>query len=247
MIEFRINDLERVVAGIRGLGTEVKKIQARAVTRSTYKARDAVRSEMQRVFDRPKPYTLNQGLAVKPAEKTEKNPEARLRITDYATKGTAAWRFLSHHVEGGARVERSGEKRLRERGILGNDEFVVPGRGVKLDRYGNVTGATMNKILSNLGARFDPLQNTSREKLFAKTKRGRRRARGVYFYVPEGPGRGIWFRDGKNNIRSALIFTKKNRYRKRLDFYGVAERTYLQALPGEIGEGLSIALRRLRF
>ena len=118
---------------------------------------------------------------------------------------------------------------------------------MKLDRYGNVTGSKMNEILAHLGARYDRFQNLTRRKLNAKTKKGTRRARNVYFYMPDGPGRGIWFRDSKNNIRSALIFTKKNKYRKRLDFFGISEQTYLEALPDEIGDALDKSLRRLRF
>lgn len=125
---------------------------AGALTATARDEKDAARNEMERVFDRPKLFTVNSVFA-KPA--TKRDLAASVRFREFAGKGTAAGKYLKPQVFGGSRDAKRSEVLLRRRGLLAPDEFMVPGPGARLDSYGNITGAMMQRISSALGSQAD--------------------------------------------------------------------------------------------
>lgn len=102
------------------------------------KIKEDIQSEMQRVFDRPVPYTLN-SLQLTPA--TSSKLTATVWFKEPPRMGQ---HYLMPQVDGGQRKLKG-----FERGIgLGEME---PAVGAKRDRYGNVSVGQLRQIMSVLG------------------------------------------------------------------------------------------------
>jgi hypothetical protein len=175
--------------------------------------------EMKRVFDRPNPFTLN-AFYVKRA--TKRDLSAWVGIRDFAGKGTPAWKYLTPQTDGGERAMKRMEKRLS---AISGGQFVLPGRGARLDQYGNISRGQIGQVLSRLNAMADPAQNMTdkttqrlrRKGLIARgqrsdyfvahSKRGNKRPIGVYQLL--GPGK----------VEPVLLFSQKPpTYRARFHF-----------------------------
>lgn len=117
---------------------EARRAAEQALDRTALDIKVAVVEEMRKVFDRPTRYTLNSLYVTKTrnhnmvASVWFKEPP---RMKDH---------YLVPQVEGT-------ERKLKgfERAIFGKK--YIPGRGVKLNQYGNVTGGQIRQILSVLG------------------------------------------------------------------------------------------------
>ena len=191
----------------------VKLAAAKALTFTALAIRDAEKAEMQRVFDRPTPFTLN-SLYVKTA-----TPIAlTARVWFKGIRGD--WHYLIPQVEGGDRRLKMFEKHLQRAGILPVGMFVVPGAGLKLDQYGNIPGGKIVQLLSAVQAlpEVGYLANKSR-------RRGARRNRKTdnIFAGRPHPGMplGVWQRS-LSGLKPLIVFVKRPQYRKRFDFYGIA-------------------------
>lgn len=182
-------------------------------------------AEMNRVFDRPTPYTLN-SLFVKPA--TVDNLSARVNVKDQAGSGIVPERFLQPEVEGGTRGDKRFERALRYGGWLLPGEHVVPATDMPRDAFGNVSGPKIKSILAQL------------EKPGGRTVGKRRRgafASGL-FVGRIRHTRGIWQRD-RRKIKPLFLFTKAiPQYRARFDFTGVAERVARENFEVEFGRAV---------
>ncbi len=189
---------------------------AKSLTDTAKEVKKEIVKEMRNVFDRPTPYTLN-SLYIDPAVKKKNKFSATVKIKDSAQKGIAPVKYLGAEVEGGERNLKRSEIALQRRGFLSKDRFVVPGRGVRLDRHGNISGSQMVQILSALGAFTESGFTMNRA---GKLKKHRN------FFVPK-PGSklkpGVWERT-RSGIKPILMFVKSPQYRKRLHFYKIAQR-----------------------
>ncbi|WP_422491723.1 hypothetical protein [Endozoicomonas sp. ALE010] len=202
---------------------------ALAMTRLGGIAKGEVEEEMQRVFDRPTRYTMN-SLFLRPARKRDVNPKAVVWFRDWSPKGTAATKYLTPEVHGGERNTKRSESLLRRRGLLGSEEFLVPSRTAKLDRYGNISRGQVVKMLSNVRAQFDTSQNTTNSR---KTQ---------YFVGrPGGKAKGVWMRRGRK-VQPFMMITRQPKYRRRLDFHGVSERSIRRHYNKEFGKALAYAI-----
>lgn len=182
---------------------------ALALTKVAQDAKKALRANMGVVFDRPTRFTLN-SLFVKPAKK--KNPISDVRLKDFAGRGGNARNYLAPEIQGGARPLKRFEKHLQRRGFLPKGMYVVPSKTQKLNKSGNVTLGQINKILSGLGAQFDPKQN-SRDK-----------AQKVFFVANINGAYGIWRRMSGNKIKFMFAFVKVPRYRGVFKFDRIARK-----------------------
>jgi hypothetical protein len=237
--------------------TELERTQLpfaaiRAANETGFAVRQKWFETMPRVFDRPTPLTQR---AVMIRKATRQRPGAEVFIRDEAFKGTPPAKYLQAQVEGGSRRQKGMEKRLQAKGILPAGHFVVPGRGAVLDAYGNITGRQVNAILSQLGARFDPLQNES------DTSRGRRRRRelkkgtraGDFFAIKKQRGRlpaGVYQRISTgfgSTLRSVLHFVRSVSYTPRYRIFDLAERLYAREFPFHFERELAKAVQTSKF
>lgn len=214
----RVNiDTAKVKADLQGVfEREIPFAIAQALTWTAQEAKEAVKVEMGKVFDRPTPFTLN-SLYVSPAKKA--NLQAEVLIKDEAQKGTPAFKYLRAQIEGGPRNQKRSERALSWAGKLPPGMQTVPGAAAPLDQYGNVKRGMHTRMLTAVGGMgTDPTQNM--------TARSRGRRKMLFFVGRPGGGRlplGIWQRTAEG-IRPWLIFVSGVRYRKRLDYEGIVAR-----------------------
>lgn len=224
MFEARIN-AEPLIAAM----SELEKRQfpfalSKALNDTAFEdVRPGWRDSMLRVFDRPKPLTLN-AVLVKRAKK--QNPVAEIYLRDEAAKGTPPARYLVHQVEGGTRKRKAFENLLIRAGVMAPSEFAVPGNSVVLDAFGNVPGRVITAILSDVRA---SRSETEYSTAASRRRRERRRTKrgGLYFYSrgDRGLPRAIYERIRTAfgvAVRPVFIFVTSVSYGKRFDAYETA-------------------------
>lgn len=236
--------LRIVATGFKEAQAELERAQkqipfatALALTRTAQLVKRDEESEMASVFDRPTKWTLN-SLRLFPAKKNKL--EARVWMKNEADKSTPATTWLNPEIDGGSRPAKRSEKNLRAKGALPDNRYIAPGRDARLNQFGNISRGQVQKILSGLGAQFDPHQNSTGSRRSAANKR-------AYFVIKEGSRPiGIAQRTSKRGIKLLLAFVGRPTYRKRLDFYGVAQKTIDKNLEKEMQKSLTQALQSAR-
>jgi hypothetical protein len=247
--------LDAVVGQLRSIPERVIPYAANGALNIVAKrARDDIKAEMPRVFDRPNAYTLN---SLRIFESTRETLTARISVkTDAPNNGTLPEDYLLPNVFGGGRKEKRFERNLRYAGILANGWRAVPATGVKLDAFGNLPRGEIQRILTAVRASFDPAQNRS------NSARSRRNARNAQYFVGGldrvsivgGEAKvtrstvapGIYRRDGRG-IKPVLIFVKKQpEYRARLPFAEIAERRAEADFPTEFARIANAILSKPR-
>ncbi|MCK4739356.1 MAG: hypothetical protein KAT46_05350 [Deltaproteobacteria bacterium] len=205
-----------------------------AATNTVVKARKKVQEELNSVIDRPTRMTQK---AVLYEKSTHKKPSARVFLRDRAQGGTPPTRFLKPLIEGGGRNMKAFEKILARRGLMLWGERAVPAKGFKLNRYGNITGGMIKKMLSDLRIGG------------SKEQRQQYRAEGVkgMFFVPKRnhpsfpPGVYMRYGRGGSKVRGILMFVKKPTYKKRFDFHGLASKVATKHFPRELSKAFKHA------
>lgn len=206
---------------------------------------------MPRVFDRPTPLTQR---AIVYEKATRSRIWAIVKVRDEAFKGNPPAKYLLAQVFGGERAAKGFEKRLQSANVMPRGFQAVPGKGAQLDGFGNIAGGQMNQILSQLGARFDPLQN---ETDVSRGRRQRREARSGarrtdYFAVKQKRGGlrpGVYqrIRSGFGSaVRIILAYVRPARYRPRYHVFQMAERLYPRLFSFHFDNELKKALQTAR-
>lgn len=175
---------------------------ANAMTASAKSAQAALRAQMDsKIKGGAVPFTRN-STYVRFARPTDLTAEVGFK--QYATKGTAAGRYLQYASRGGQRVAKSSERQLRSAGLIGPNQFIVPTdvRPLKLNKYGNLTGGTYTQVLSRLKALGE--QGYSANTSNSKRSQGKRRQRDYFIGRPGGLPLGIYARLGKRPKNGGL-------------------------------------------
>lgn len=222
---------------------------ATALTRTASAIRQDIRREMPRVLDRPTPWTLN-SLFVKPA-----TASALVASVDFkddrasSNGGTPATYYLLPNVEGGARRLKRLEVALQAVGALPSGYFAVPAAGAKLDAYGNVSRGQIVQILSQL--RIQLLAGSNRNMSWDARSQiaAQRRAGGRFFVVAPGARAmqpGVYQREfiGRT-VTPVFVFVRRANYRRRFDFYGMAQDFARVRLPQEFDRAVRESAARL--
>jgi hypothetical protein len=256
------------VTGIDALRDQLRQFSERrfnatvatALTRTAVQVRAAVQSEAQRVFDRPTPYTIRQlryvpATADRPVAAVGFNVAAIqdvfgrvLRYQDLGPGSTPAGKYLQAQIEGGPRKHKRLEVALQAAGALPSGYMVTPGQGARMDAYGNVSRGQIIQVLSQLRLQLVAGTNRSMSADARRQIAAQRKAGGRFFVAPVG-GKlqpGIYQREliGRN-ITPVFIFVKSASYRKRYDFYGVAQRTADAVLGKEMQRAVSESMQRM--
>jgi|WetSurMetagenome_2_1015567.scaffolds.fasta_scaffold372341_1 hypothetical protein len=196
---------------------------SKAINDTAKEVQEGLSKEMS-VFDRPKPATVK-GTFVKRSNKTNLEAIIGLKTRD---QGTPTSEYLHAQINPGTRADKRSEILLQRAGILPAGYQTRPGSGARLDAYGNMSRGQIVQILSYFQA-FGGISESGRFKGRTTKSRAINRtgaATGKYFIVPDGYAglaTGVWRRQG-HKIEPVLIFIKPAIYRKRYDFYGVANK-----------------------
>lgn len=164
--------------------------------------------EMKNVFNNPTPYTLNSIFTRLNA--TDMSVEIGLK--EWAGKGTSAAEYLKPQIFGGSRPMKRSETYLQS--------YYVPGRGVRLNAYGNIPGSTITQILSSLKAfpEVGYLANVT-----AQSRKRNKRIRN--FFIARNDQKnlkpGVYERMANGSIKPVLIFIGSPSYRVRLRWFEV--------------------------
>lgn len=205
-------NLRTEIRGIKDLQKgldDLKKRQipyalARALNDTAYGAMMQERKEIADSFDRPTSFVQRGVLYVKA---TAQKLASFVRVSDERDRMNVS-RVLAPHVYGGGRGIKASERRMRTTGTMGSGQFMVPGPGAPVDRYGNISGGQMQRILGFAQQYF--------ESGFNRTKK----TAGHYII----PYVGIFKRVGKNASVPVLLFTyKAPQYEKRFAFHDAAQ------------------------
>lgn len=149
-------------------------------------------------------------------------------------QGVTVSDVLKAEIYGGLRKLKRHEQALSRVGILPAGMAIVPGEAAKIDAYGNMSAGQINQIISWFRAFGEQGYAANMlQKGRARLARGSK-AKGTqgfaYFCLKKQVGKlspGIYqrFSFSKGSaVKPVMIFVRIPQYRKRLDFYGVAER-----------------------
>lgn len=272
-LEFDMRELQRnVIEPLQASERRVKAAVAVALTKVAGMVQAAERAEMVDVFDRPKPYTLN-SLYLKPARGNDAVVQAEVGLKDQASEGRAATSWLRWQIEGGLRRSTGFEEALVRGGAMPSGMRAVPGRGARLDSYGNVSRGQMQQVLGQLRIETGLLGSTRAmtSYTFNDTKKDRRlkgnkirraygRAGGQFVAFPNGRGKlraGVYLVEGKDfgarlgygrngRLTPIFIFVTKAEYEaERFDFHYVAQLVINRELVREVTTQVGASMQRL--
>lgn len=244
MIEIRVEGVEKTTRYL----TDVERKQipfalAKSLTRTAQDGQKALQDDMAGKFDRPTPYTLKSGYYT-PANKINLTSAFGIKDRQKSKSANAPDEVLSPHFTGGGRALKASEARLRRQGFLDAGEFLAPGAGAKLDRYGNISRGQLQQIFSQIGSR----NLSGSDNLATGSKRSKRHVTkaGVMFWSRGQQGRkvplidpatgieygykggsanhlpkGVWMRQGRN-VRPILLAISRPTYSKRIDIKRIA-------------------------
>lgn len=250
MISIKVDGVDSLLNRLALAPRQIEIATQRAMLKTAHQIKDAEKSEMQRVFDRPTRWTIG-SMQVK----VVRNMEIKVGIVDPEGAYKRAQSYLGTQVEGGARRQKAMERALAGAGLLPPGWYTVPGAGAKLDQYGNMSVGQIKQILSWFDAAN---RSAGSQQNMGQAGRDRRRkgtrTRVGFEYVAIVPGRGskltpgiyqrFFFGMGRS-IKPILIFVSGTRYKPRFDFGRVAQQTYDRVWPVEAAAAIQREIEKL--
>ena len=216
-----------------------------AINETAVEAKEAIKNEMSRVFDNPTDWTLN-SLYVKKGNK--RNPAATVWVKNKTSSGPAPVNWLIPETEGGKRKYKRMEKALQSIGALPTGMMVYPTKFADLDAKGNVKAGQVTQILAYLkafgsGGYKSNMDAKGRKRMTSRT--------GYAYFVgkPKGKIAGIWKRVNQASdsmIQPIFYFIPSPTYRPRLDFYGVANKTFSSRFQANFNKAMKQAIETAR-
>lgn len=241
---------------------QVRFAMAVALTRTASAVKRAEEDELARELDRPTLYTMR---ALYMAKATPDNLQATVWLKDdraTSNAGTPATAYLAPQIEGtsGRNVKRF-ERALQYAGVMPTGWHAVPGHGARLDAFGNISRGQINQILSQLAVEQVRGFNRSTprgkdRKTQSKRRRAFGRAGGQYVAFKAQTGKlspGVYLAEAQDfgaklglgrsgRLVMVLAFRQGTRYRRRIDWDGVADRVVDERLEAEFERALNEAL-----
>ena len=250
MLHLEINTLE-VLAKMESQAKQIAYATMVALNKTAEQAKSEILTEVDRVFDRPTPWTRN-SLRIKYA--TKANLSAEVAFKDRAATD-ASRSVLQPHAFGGKRHYKAFEARLLGMGILPSGWNAVPGAAAQLDGFGNMAQGQINQILNVMTSYAAGGGSKTIDRLAKGNKK-----KGVYgfeyFVLPPGanpPGKhlppGIYQRVATGfgtSLKPVLVFVKQANYKTRLDFYGIGQRVVDRDLQSNFKQAIEQAIATAR-
>lgn len=210
------SNIDQVVRGLSDAAREqIPFATAKALTETAKGIQAELKKSILSTFDRPTPW-IQRSPIITPA--TKSNLEATVGINDKGSRATPA-AYLKEHFSSGPRSNKPMEKAMRSAGILPAGWLALPSSdGVKKDAYGNVSKATVARILGELRGGGRRQEKGATYRLFiVRPGQADHRTRHL---AP-----GIWSvaRVGQQSIlKPVFFFVAQATYRKVLDLPRIA-------------------------
>jgi hypothetical protein len=235
---FKLNVMidDKIVSG--SLDEKIRTAATKATKQTAFDIKDAIRHEMQRVFDRPTPFTLNSMVVIQ--DKGAVNASVIFKEGELYQKQ----HYLRPHIDGGTRAQKRTEYLLGSRAsALPPGWVTVPGSAARLDRYGNMSRGQLMQITSYVRANYDVGVTSNRP--YGRHSRGQNaKPKYHYFAVRKGiyPHHlrpGIWQRHPYPlSPTPALIFVPRATYRPVLHVRRIAYEVVKDKMPGYLHTAL---------
>jgi hypothetical protein len=226
---FGLDDLE---AFFKDCPKHIPYATATALNFLADKAHKSLKDSMSVDFDRPTRWALN-GIRVTKAS-VSRGLESSVWLKDEfagGRGGTPATKFLAPEIEGGKRHQKRFEKafwyKMRTLGLPASYRNIVPAKGMKLDRYGNIPNSTIVQLLSATDS-FNE-QGFSANQTTDTAKKAKYKGEDIFFAPAQG-GKNpmLALRTSNDDLKALLVFTERASYKKRWHFYDIAEKAVIQ-------------------
>lgn len=230
---------------------QVSFANMRALNAAAFKAQQVTIGEIGRVFDKPTPWVQR---SVRYIKARRDRLVAQVDFDFWGNKqGVTVSDVLKAEIYGGLRKLKRHEQALSRVGILPAGMAIVPGEAAKIDAYGNMSAGQINQIVSwfrafgEQGYAANMLQK-GRARL-ARGSKSKGTQGFAYFCLKKQVGKllpGIYQRFSfsiGSAVKPVMIFVRIPQYRKRLDFYGVADRAAVSEFNAQYPSMLTDAIR----
>lgn len=248
-INVKIDGLDAIKAKMRGLADNKIKVAAvAALNDAAYLGSKKTQDEMRRVFDRPTPWVLG---GVRYVKARRDRLESSIDFDKWGNKtNVTVGHVLAAEITGGARKHKRHEIALQRAGILPAGHYIVPGAAAQMDGHGGMKSSQIVQIMAwfkSFGEQGYKANMTAATRArLAKDKRSGQK--GIQYFalqkktngLPPGIYQRIKFATG-SAVKPVMIFIRAPIYKKRLDFYGVAEK----AAREEFGRAFPMYLEKL--
>jgi len=250
-IKIDISGIKEVQAALAKAPGQINFALANAMNKTALQAKSEIQTEMPRVFDRPTPWVIN-SLRVKFASKSNLVAEVAYKDKNSVESSRS---MIEPHVFSGKRHHKAMEARLMNIGLLPAGYSVVPGAAAKLDANGNMSQGQISQILNVLGAYTEAGYNKADNRTVKRLAKGnvKKNTYGfVYWVNPVGGTKakhlppGVYQRISTGfgtSLKPVLIFVKEAQYKKRLDFFGIAQKVIDRDFTGNFTQAFDEAMK----
>lgn len=231
-ISVKIDGLDALKAKMRGLADNKIKVAAvAALNDAAYVGSQATKKTMAQVFDRPTPWVIG---GVRYVKARRDKLESSIDFDQWGNKtNVTVGHVLAAEISGGQRKYKRHEIALQRAGILPAGMFIVPGPGANRDAYGNMPSSQIVQIVAwfrAFGEQGYKANSTDKTRArLAKDKKSGQRGFS-YFVLRQKTGKlpaGIYQRfafAAGSAVKLIMVFARVPSYKRRLDFYGIAEK-----------------------
>lgn len=257
MLTVKIEGLEELKRTISDIGRkQVPFAAAKAITKTAKAVEKRVQSDMAGAFKSASPFVKR---ATFSTSATKASLTATVGLKDQKPAGGSAPAvLLKEHFTGGLRGNKPFEKALISMGVMPIGYRAIPGRGMRLNAYGNPTRESIRRVLEVIktGQIYDGGVNTINSRSHGRQKN---QATVSYFLKKVGDRSarsnnlepGIYRRigEGRENGRAAipvLVFVKSAAYRKVLDMERSAREVVAREFQPNFDVAFAEAMRTAR-
>lgn len=240
-IEIDASEFKIIEKALSGMSKQIPFATSLAINKIAKAVKEDEKREILDVFDNPTRFTQN-SILMRGSNKNNLSAEVWLKeMWQPLRRG----HYLEPNIDGGRRPFKGLEKAVFMKGLMPGGLFLTPGPGVKLNKFGNVTNGTVNKILSGLGAQRDSAVNETAVSRARKSRKGHK----GYFAISKQRGRlrpGIYERTGGRSVKPLFYMVRGVNYSKRFNFIGVAQRRIDKDFKRIVNESIQQAIRTAR-
>lgn len=253
-IKVQTNGMIELKAKLAGLADkQVAFATSRALNAAAAAATRATSIAMRSVFDRPTPWVMK---SVRYTKSDKRKLTATVDFDFWGNKhGVTVAHVLAAEIHGGQRKNKRHEIALQRAGILPAGMGVVPGPAAKLDQYGNMGSGQIVQIMSWFQAfgeqgYWSNMRDGGKRLGRDNKKTGQKGF--AYFALQKPYGKlapGIYqrFQFGSGSaVKPVMFFVRMPNYKRRFDFYGIAERQARREFDRKFPEMLAEAMRTAR-